>query len=105
MPIPYAAWTPATAGSRRQLCKVPAKLTFLGQLDLQKLQRAFAMELFMELSESQRSRQRGADRPTRQARAVGRIVENLKVGHALRDTHWFELAEWTSSGQCSSALA
>jgi hypothetical protein len=27
-----------------------------------------------------------------------------KVGQALRDTHWYELAEWTSSGPGSAAL-
>jgi hypothetical protein len=28
-----------------------------------------------------------------------------KVAQALRDTHWFELAEWTSSGPGRAALA
>ena len=27
-----------------------------------------------------------------------------RVGQALRDTHWFELAEWTSSGPGRAAL-
>ena len=27
-----------------------------------------------------------------------------KVGQALRDTHWYELAEWTSSGPGSARL-
>ncbi|HEY6069251.1 MAG TPA: hypothetical protein VIU81_11220 [Gaiellaceae bacterium] len=27
-----------------------------------------------------------------------------QVGAALRETHWFELAEWTSSGPGSAAL-
>jgi hypothetical protein len=27
-----------------------------------------------------------------------------KVAQALRDTHWFELAEWTSSGPGRAAL-
>ena len=27
-----------------------------------------------------------------------------KVGQALRETHWYELAEWTSSGPGSAAL-
>jgi hypothetical protein len=26
------------------------------------------------------------------------------VSHALRETHWFELAEWTSSGPGSAAI-
>ena len=30
---------------------------------------------------------------------------DTKVGQALQDTHWFELAEWTSSGPGSRALA
>ena len=28
-----------------------------------------------------------------------------QVAEALRETHWFELAEWTSSGPGSAALA
>ncbi len=28
-----------------------------------------------------------------------------EVSHALRETHWFELAEWTSSGPGSAAIA
>jgi hypothetical protein len=28
-----------------------------------------------------------------------------KVAQALRETHWFELAEWTSSGPGRAALA
>ena len=27
-----------------------------------------------------------------------------EVSHALRETHWFELAEWTSSGPGSAAV-
>jgi hypothetical protein len=27
-----------------------------------------------------------------------------EVSHALRETHWFELAEWTSSGPGSAAI-
>jgi len=27
-----------------------------------------------------------------------------EVSHALRETHWYELAEWTSSGPGSAAI-
>jgi hypothetical protein len=29
---------------------------------------------------------------------------DAKIAQALRDTHWFELAEWTSSGPGRAAL-
>ena len=29
---------------------------------------------------------------------------DAKVGQALRETHWYELAEWTSSGPGSATL-
>ena len=29
---------------------------------------------------------------------------DLKVGQALRETHWYELAEWTSTGPGAAPL-